>query len=269
MAEGSYQYAVDLGTTRWGAKHPRTVELSEALAECRRGKVLGQYDIDMARKFYGTKTRKPGSKKGPQRARLRVLPAYAESTSPVGRAAEKRPGWYSPRFWSSKDGMNPRRMSPYNKDIVQIGLEMSKTLSPAVFPSVASKEPWGECREPWRDTGDVDLAPIDGSVPSRSRLFSDISTNTKLSALAEVTDKRLGISSRYPTNFSVYKKALEIRGAMREVTKPKSEDAFLAGTFLLKPVRLHGMTASKVETSYAQRPEASSPNPSSPSGSVI
>lgn len=234
MALNSYHYALHLATARWGAKDRRTAEFRAAKEEFEGGKELVNYDIEMARQFYGTK---PKVHKPTVRGRLKLLRPYVETTSPVERSQEKSPGWFSPRFWSSTDGMNPRRMSAYNKDVTQIGLEMAKTMGPALFPSVLSAETWGESRVKWRDMSDVDLARIDGSVPSRSRLFSDIATNAKLSALASVTEKRVEVSSRYPKNFGVYKKALELREVKRATSVPRT-GTFLDGTHLLKQVRL-------------------------------
>lgn len=237
MALDSYGYAVELASKRWGARDARTGEFKAALEDMQGGKELVKYDIEMARKFYGVKPA-AGQQKA-QRGKLKLLRSYVETQSPVERSEERAAGWFSPRFWSSTDGMKSRRVSAFNKDVAQIGLEMAKTMNPAMFPSLNSNEPWGESRVRWRDTGVQDLAPIDGSVPSRSRLFSDIAPNTKLGALATLTERRQQLASRYPKNYGVFKKGLEMSSEHKARIKETRGNTFLDGTYLLKPVRLH------------------------------
>ena len=236
MALDSYGYAVDLATKRWGSRDERTAEFKVALEEMKGGKELVKYDIEMARKFYGTKSA-AGQQKA-QRGKLKLLRSYVETQSPVERSEERAAGWFSPRFWSSTDGMKSRRVSAFNKDVAQIGLEMAKTINPAMFPSLNSNEPWGESRVKWRDVQVSDLARIDGSVPSRSRLFSDVAPNTKLGALATLTEKRQQLAARYPKNYGVYKKGLEMSSGNKARILETRSDTFLDGTYLVKPVRL-------------------------------
>jgi len=70
--------------------------------------------------------------------------------------------------------MAPRRASSFNKDMRQIGLEMARKGGAHQFPNSVQKTWWGESRVKWEDVTEADLSNIDGSVMSRSRIFSDV-----------------------------------------------------------------------------------------------
>jgi hypothetical protein len=132
---------------------------------------------------------------------------YAEVNIPIHRQADVAPGFHSPRFWAANEGMAPRRQSSFKKDLRQIGLEMARNGGAKQFPSSVQQTKWGERRVKWVDVPEADLSRIDGSVMSRTRVFSDVCTNTAMEAKNRIMRERQQRTCEFPRDVRVFTKA--------------------------------------------------------------
>jgi tetratricopeptide (TPR) repeat protein len=240
QAQQAYEYAVMLATRRWGDSDLRTVAIKETAWEADQALTLGQFRVrkklkappkssaeERRRVVRGTskmhnldpKTRALLAATGakgvavPKKSELASI--YAETNNPIHRAADVLPGFHSPRFWATKDGMAPRRASSFNKDLKQIGLEMARTGGAQQFPNSIQKTPWGESRVVWEDLPSADLSKIDGSIMSRTRVFSDVCGNTALEAANKILRQRQLQTKKFPRDVAVYSKAIDLRDSLR------------------------------------------------------
>jgi len=133
----------------------------------------------------------------------------------IQRETDQRAGFHSPRFWATKDGMAPRRASSFNKDMRQIALEMARKSGAQQFPNTVQKTWWGESRVQWEDMPEADLSKLDGSVMSRSRIFSDVCTNTALETSNRMRRERQMRVEKFPKDVRVFSKALAMRESLR------------------------------------------------------
>ena len=241
QAQQAYEYAVMLATRRWGDSDARTAAIKETAWEADQALTLGQFRVRPKLKpppkssaeerrttirgankdrNLDPKTRAllaaTGAKgvKPPKKAELAFI--YAETNNPIHRAADQMAGFHSPRFWAIRDGMAPRRASSFNKDLKQIGLEMARKDGAQQFPNSIQKTPWGESRVVWQDLPAADLSKIDGSVMSRTRVFSDVCGNTALETASKLLEQRQQRSKKFPRDVVVYDKAVGLRDSLRQ-----------------------------------------------------
>ena len=240
QSQQAYDYAVTLATRRWGLEDARTVSIMEAASDADQGLPLGQFRAPKKLKppprsslqeSLAVVRHKPRprvedakqlallrltGKKGVPKLREKDLAVvYAEVNDPISRKQDQRPGFHSPRFWATKDGMEPRRASSFLKDTKQVGLELSRQGGAGQFPSSTQQTSWGESRVRWVDLPESDLSRIDGSVPSRSRVFSETRPNAALAAARQIQQKRAELRGKFPADRSVFTKALVLRESLR------------------------------------------------------
>jgi len=69
---------------------------------------------------------------------------------------------------------------------------------------------------PWRHLPDCDMDRITGTINSKERLFSDVTSNRRLEGVANVLHARRAFDARYPKSLAVYKRAARARAASVE-----------------------------------------------------
>jgi len=226
QANSAYAYALDLARARWGDADDRTRAIKSSADEATRGVELSRFlprELVPRAPLSSAQTRKMparGSKgvglgKAPQRA-IKLAPMYSAPPLPIGRPEDCRPGFHSPRFWSSNEGMNPRGATAFSKTAYQKGLEMARSGQLHQIESSLQREPWGEVRLKWRDLPECDMSRITGTVTSKSRLFSDVASNNRLNSIANILYARKEFDARYPKNLAVFKRAARERAASVE-----------------------------------------------------
>jgi tetratricopeptide (TPR) repeat protein len=241
QASQAYEYAVMLATRRWGLSDPRTAAIMDAASEADQNVALGQFRVRKKLKpppMSSTQLRripvrtKPKERVNDERAQALLVSkgtrgaprlkkedldvVYSETNDPIHRPADSRAGFHSPRFWAVKDGMAPRRASSFNKDLRQVGLEMARRGGASQFPNTIQKTRWGEFRVQWEDLPDADLSRIDGSVMSRTRVFSDVCNLSGLEATLRLQKQRHALAGKFPDDRAVYTKALGLRDSLRQ-----------------------------------------------------
>jgi hypothetical protein len=84
------------------------------------------------------------------------------------------------------------------------------------FPSSVQQTKWGERRVKWVDVPEADLSIIDGSVMSRTRVFSDVCTNTAMEAKDRIMRERQQRTRKFPRDVRVFTKAQTLRDSLRD-----------------------------------------------------
>jgi len=229
----AYDHAVLLAVRRWGPEDPRTSQIQQSAWDAKHGVKLGR-SLVMQKPPKPPKTVSELRKIIPKkrlpllRESTRLAPGisrYLETTSPVYRPVEFAPGFHSPRFWAMKDGMVPRRQSPFSKDARQIFLEMSRKSGANQFPSFVQKTSWGEHRLNWEDIPVADLSRLDGSVMSRSRLFSNTLSNDSLAAYSRLQESRRARDSKFRATSTTFQRGQLLRTQLMERTAMRSSSS--------------------------------------------
>jgi tetratricopeptide (TPR) repeat protein len=241
QAQQAYEHAITLAMRRWGETDGRTTAIKNAAWQADQAVALGQFRVRKKLKappksaWRERHTLNRGNKAPrPQDARHHALLAatgtrgvapvrkselpiiYAEVNNPIHRQADVAPGFHSPRFWAVNEGMAPRRQSSFNKDLRQIGLEMARKGGAKQFPSSVQQTKWGERRVEWVNVPEADLSIIDGSVMSRTRVFSDVCTNTAMEAKDRIMRERQQRTRKFPRDVRVFTKAQTLRDSLRD-----------------------------------------------------